>query len=246
MLSGVSGRRKALVFVSEGIDYDITDVMNNSDALTILDETRDAIGAATRANVNIYAIDPRGLTALGEDGIEMMAPPDDPSLRLDMTGLGNDLRNAQDSLRVLSDETGGFAAINANDFSSAFQRIVDENSSYYVMGYYPSNDRRDGRFRRIDVRVTRPGVTVRARKGYVASRGKAPAAKGRQAKAGTSPALADALNSPLPGRWPGPVGVRGLLPRHRAQCRRRTGHSDEPATGHPVPTSSNVGVMSTR
>jgi VWFA-related protein len=121
MLSGVSGRRKALVFVSEGIDYDITDFMNNHDAVTIIDETRDAIGAATRANVNIYAIDPRGLTALGEDGIEMMAPPEDPSLRLDMTGLANDLRTAQDSLRVLSDETGGFAAVNANDFSSAFQ-----------------------------------------------------------------------------------------------------------------------------
>ena len=54
----------------------------------------------------------------------------------------------QDSLRTLAEETGGFASVSSNDFSTAFQRIVDENSSYYVLGYYPTNDKRDGRFRR--------------------------------------------------------------------------------------------------
>ena len=53
----------------------------------------------------------------------------------------------------MSDETGGFAVVNRNDFATAFQRIVDDNSSYYVMGYYSTNDRRDGRFRKIEVRV---------------------------------------------------------------------------------------------
>ena len=197
LLSGVSGRRKALVFFSEGIDYDIMDFMNNHDATTILDATREAIAAATRANVNVYSVDPRGLTTFGEDSMELSPPSDvDPALNLSMTGLLNEGRLSQDSLRVLSEETGGFAALNSNDFSGAFQRIVDENSSYYVMGYYPTNEKRDGSFRRIDVRVSRPGLTVRARRGYVATRGKAPG-KSLAAKTGTSPELADALNSPI-------------------------------------------------
>jgi hypothetical protein len=109
-----------------------------------------------------------------------------------------ELRLSQDSLRVLAEDTGGFAAVNSNDFSNAFDRIVQENSSYYVLGYYPSNDRRDGRYRTIDVRLKRPGLRVRARRGYQAPRGKAPAVKPIDAKEGTSPEVRAALDSPLP------------------------------------------------
>ena len=51
--------------------------------------------------------------------------------------LQNELRLSQDSLRTLSEETGGFAAVNRNDFATAFERIVEDNSSYYVLAYYP-------------------------------------------------------------------------------------------------------------
>ena len=61
----VRGRRKAILFVSEGIDYDIMDVFNNRSASTLIDDTRDTIAAATKANVSIYGIDPRGLTTIG-------------------------------------------------------------------------------------------------------------------------------------------------------------------------------------
>jgi hypothetical protein len=88
--------------------------------------------------------------------------------------------------------------VNRNDFQTAFQRIVDDNSSYYVMGYYSTNDRRDGRFRRIEVRLkNHPNLVVRARKGYVAPRGRAPETKAA-AKDGPSPELKEALESPLP------------------------------------------------
>jgi hypothetical protein len=70
-----------------------------------------------------------------------------------MSSIFNEVRLSQDSLRVMGDETGGFAVVNKNDFRDAFQRIVDDNSSYYVMGYYSTNDRRDGRFRKIEVRL---------------------------------------------------------------------------------------------
>ena len=197
-MAGIHGRRKAMLFISEGIDYDINDVFANRDASTIIDASRDAIGAATRANVAIYSVDPRGLTNLGDEGIEVDSfPTDDPDAGISSQDMMNELRLSQDSLRTLSDETGGFAAVNRNDFASAFERIVRDNSSYYVLGYYPSNDRRDGRFRKIEVRVKRPGVQVRSRKGYQAPRGKAPETK-NAAAAGASAAMRDAMNSPLP------------------------------------------------
>ncbi len=197
-LNGIRGRRKTLIFVSEGIDYDIFDIFNARYASTIVDEARDAIAAATRSNVSIYAVDPRGLTAMGDETIEIGGLPDDTSLGLGSQSLQQELRLSQDSLRVLADETGGFAVVNRNDFSTSFDRIVRESSSYYVLGYYPTNDRRDGRLRKIDVRLTRPGLVVRARKGYVAPRGRAPEPKRADTDASASPAVRDALNSPLP------------------------------------------------
>ena len=195
-LSGVRGRRKAMLFISEGIDYDIHDVFTNRDATTIIDASREAIGAATRANVSIYSIDPRGLSAMGEEGIEVDSFPDDPSTGITSTSMLDELRLSQDSLRTLSEETGGFAAVNRNDFDGAFERVVADNSTYYLLGYYPSNDRRDGRFRKIEVRVRRPGLQVRSRKGYAAPRGRAP--ETRPAGPNTSLAMRDAMNSPLP------------------------------------------------
>lgn len=196
-LGNIHGRRKAMVFFSEGIDYDINDVFNNRSASSIIDTTRDVIAAATRANVAVYGVDPRGLGgAVGDELIEVQSFPAD-------TGLGpesffNEARLGQDSLRVLSDETGGFAAVNRNDFGTAFQRIVNDNSSYYLMGYYSTDSRRNGRFRKIEVRLAnRPGLTVRARKGYVAPRGRAPKTETSSAD-GPSPELRDAIESPLP------------------------------------------------
>jgi len=68
----------------------------------------------------------------------------DPMQGLTPTALNDELLRAQDSLRVLSDETGGFAVVNTNDFAGAFDRIIRDQSSYYVMAYYPTNDKRDG------------------------------------------------------------------------------------------------------
>jgi hypothetical protein len=108
----------------------------------------------------------------------------------------DELRLSQDSLRELSEETGGFAFVNRNNVDEAFDRIVSENSSYYVLGYYAPNDRRDGRFRKIEVRVTRPGITVRARAGTSRR-----AAAGSDHEASNDPletALKAAVESPLP------------------------------------------------
>jgi len=205
LFGGVHGRRKTMLFFSEGIDYDLTDIIRGVDApqssaTTIMADIQDAIAATARSNVSIYSIDPRGLTDGSEDAISVgqFADQDDPTAGrgIGLGGLANELRVSQDSLRQLSDQSGGFAAVNSNDFSSAFERIVRDNSSYYVLAYYPPSDKRDGKFHRIEVRVVdRPGLVVRSRRGYNAPRGKpAPV----NTKTGGMPQdLFDTINSPL-------------------------------------------------
>jgi hypothetical protein len=75
---------------------------------------------------------------------------------------------------------------------------VAENSSYYVLAYYPPNPKRDGKFHNIQVRVTRPGLTVRARKGYAAPTGKEASVAPPKAGSTITPEAREALQSPLP------------------------------------------------
>ena len=195
-LAGIRGRRKAVVFFSEGLNYNVTDPINNPHATDVQREIRDLVSSATRGNVNVYSVDPRGVVTGMEDAIEISGLPSDNSIK--MTDLLDEVRLEQDSLRVIADETGGFAVLNQNDFRTGFKRILDDNSSYYVLGYYPTNDKRDGRFRTIQVKVLKPGLTVRARRGYAAP---APGKKddaSKAAKAGaSSPQLHEALDSPV-------------------------------------------------
>ncbi|MQA30468.1 MAG: VWA domain-containing protein [Luteitalea sp.] len=209
---GVRGRRKTMMLISEGIDYDLSDVIRRWDAPAsgasgIMDDIRETIAATARSNVSIYAIDPRGLSG-GEDNITVggfansdapgtsdsgasVAPPGD----IGMSSLMSELRMSQDSLRQLADESGGFAVVNANDFRGAFDRVVRDNSSYYVLAYYPPTTKRDGKFHRIEVKVNRPGLRVRSRRGYASPKGNPP----RPATTGgMTPELREAINSPIP------------------------------------------------
>ena len=195
-MAGIRGRRKAVVFFSEGIDYDVMNPIQNKYASDISDETKDAIAAASRANVSFYGIDPRGLGAMFYETMELQGLPEDNSLGT--STLQQELRLSQDSLRVLSDETGGFAAVNQNDLKTAFARIIQDNSSYYVLGYYSNDERRDGRFRSVEVKVKRPGMTVRARKGYLSPKGRPKETAVTSQNQKVTPALREALDSPVP------------------------------------------------
>ena len=83
---------------------------------------------ANRANTTIYTIDPRGLVGMP-----------DLDQKVDMMDYQNYITTSQNSLRVLAEQTGGFATINQNDFMKALKRIDAETSDYYVLGYYSSN-----------------------------------------------------------------------------------------------------------
>jgi len=182
-LEKVQNRRKAVIYVSSGYDFNpfeqsrleetarrmhvetselesdpffrtqqSAQLLSESDLIRELTElTR----AANRANATIYTIDPRGLVA----GPDMDA-------EVGTTEWNAYVRDTQDSLRTLSEQTGGLAVVNQNDFDKALKRIDQETSDYYVLGYYSKNPDPLKRRRRIEVRVTRAGVNVWNRTEY--------------------------------------------------------------------------------
>lgn len=121
----------------------------------LIRELAELTRAANRANATLYTIDPRGLVA-GQD-LDEEVPTQE---------WNNYLRETQDSLRVLAEETGGIAVVNQNDFDKALKRIDAETSDYYVLGYYSSNPDPLKRRRRIEVRTTRDGLKVYGRTEY--------------------------------------------------------------------------------
>jgi VWFA-related protein len=166
-VEGVRGLRKALLYFGEGLDYNVLDPFNSRESDTVLNGVKDAIAAATRANAAIYTIDARGLSA-EQVPIDLQGRPiAEQNTGLSAFDFQNEILLARQSLQTLSEQTGGYALVNSNDYTRAFERVVRENSAYYVLGYYPTDDRQGDRFRTIDVRVKRQGVQVRARRGYV-------------------------------------------------------------------------------
>jgi VWFA-related protein len=164
----VRGRRKSLVMFSEGVNYQLNEPFGMRSVSDVVRATQDTLSAAARANVTLYTIDPRGLVGAGTDFMQMTGPgmPNGST----QVAMIDELQRTQDSLRVLAEETGGFATIGANSLSSAFDRLVDSNSRYYVLGYTPPDDPREGRFHKIELRAKRPGLTVTARRGYATPR----------------------------------------------------------------------------
>lgn len=108
-------------------------------ALNHRERVRDITGIANRSNVSFYPFAPLRL----ESELKTLA-----------------------MLRGLAEDTDGIAIVNTNNFGEGMRRVIADTSSYYLLGYRPTNDRLDGRFRRITVRISRPGVQVRARRGY--------------------------------------------------------------------------------
>ena len=134
-------------------------------ASDLIRELAELTRAANRANATIYTIDPRGLVA-GPD-VDVDVPMQDWLAFI---------RQSQDSLRVLAEETGGIAVVNQNDFDKALKRIDNETSDYYVIGYYSTNPDPLRRTRRIEIRTTRDGVNVRGRESYTLRPSPPPAA----------------------------------------------------------------------
>ncbi|HZP47221.1 MAG TPA: VWA domain-containing protein [Vicinamibacterales bacterium] len=120
-------------------------------------DLRNVYDEANRQNVSIYAVDPRGLP-----GFEFDIDENVGSARVDQQYLNSTM----DTLRTLAENTDGRAIVNRNDIDVAMKQIMRDSSAYYLLGYNSSQAPSDGKFHEIKVRVKRPGVQIRARKGY--------------------------------------------------------------------------------
>jgi VWFA-related protein len=191
-MANMKGRRKSILYVTTGIGTSVYEAIDYDGGVrsVAIEDLHGAITAATRGNVSIYPMDPGGITP-GRDVSEQGVPdPDNTIPEPSLTTVGR----LQD-LRSLAETTGGFAIVNTNNYTDAYERVVRENSSYYVIGFSTSTPHTDGRFHKVEIKVKRPGLQVRSRGGYLAPlRRKTPIIT----RASTlAPAVADALQSPI-------------------------------------------------
>ncbi len=207
-VSTIRTRRKVLLWFSEGVDVEMPQRTGtepwagqrgaaSAEQARARDRALEAMSIATRSDLIVYGIDPRGLRGADLELAQVGSIASDPTLGPGTATLHQETLRDQTTLRTVSEYTGGFAVVNTSQFGTAFDRIFEENSSYYMLGYYPTNRRRDGKFRKIDVRVNRPGVNVRARRGYLAPSDK-DQTLGRNSIAGAPAQLQDALTRPIP------------------------------------------------
>ena len=176
-LSLVQGR-KSLLYFSEGLTV----------PPAVEDLFQTTVSTANRSNVSVYAFDARGLrvrspseetklalglardTALSDQVSGAMPDEAVPTMAIDPLEMSQDaLRlNRQGVLRDLAESTGGFLVAETNDLRPGLERVVADLRAYYEVGYVPPNPKADGRWRAISVKVSRPGVVVRTRRGYYA------------------------------------------------------------------------------
>ena len=168
---------KTIVFFSEGF------FLNDKVA-----ELRQAVGMAARAGAHFYTIDARGLNK----GSASSAMFDQQVVSGDF-GQQQRFDTQTDGMNSLAVDTGGFAIRNENNFARALDEIQQDAGTYYVVSYATSNPAFDGKYRSIDVAVDRPGVKVRARRGYLALE---PAALLRASPAPSAPATGATARAP--------------------------------------------------
>lgn len=133
-------------------------------------ELRAAVDRAVKANLAVYPVDVRGLEVVVPGGDARQA-----------SGGGTDVFSGratnrqferqvatQDTLAALAADTGGRVSFDTNDLSGVYERVVEDSASYYVLGYTSGNSAKDGKFRRLKIRVGRPDLEVEHRSGYYA------------------------------------------------------------------------------
>lgn len=120
---------------------------------------RELLSKAQRANVSFYPVDPRGLAVF------------DTPISRPVGSVADDfasLTNQRDGLMTLANNTDGMALISSNDLHASMRKLSDSLSAYYLLGYYSTNTKFDGGYRRLEVKVKKPDIKLKARRGYYA------------------------------------------------------------------------------
>lgn len=153
--------KKSLLYFSGGISRD---GIENQASL------RAAVNSAVRANLSIYSVDTRGLQAVSPLG-DASTGSIRGSGAFNGAALTNNMNSnfaSQEVMATLSSDTGGKAFFDSNDFAPAFAQVQRDTSAYYAIGFHSSNPARDGKYRKLAIKINRPGVKLEYRPGYYA------------------------------------------------------------------------------
>src|SRR3984885_13297135 len=153
--------KKSLLYFSGGIQRD---GIENQASL------RATINSAVRANLAIYSVDTRGLqavTALGDASTGSLRGTGAYSGGALLNNMNNNFAT-QEMMGTLSSDTGGKAFFDSNDFAPAFAQVERDTSAYYAIGFRSTNPVRDGKYRKLTIKINRPGVKLEYRPGYYA------------------------------------------------------------------------------
>ncbi len=199
--------RKSVILVTDGFVHDPS-----------LEDFKQVVEASRRANAAIYSVDSIGLAGMPvEFGAESASPIADQ----DVGAAFMDASLSTEGNDDLADDTGGFSVRNANDLTRGIERIADESRVYYLLGYIPTNAKQDGKFRKIEVKLNRKDVKIRARKGYYAPLEGGKRVAEEKGVARVDPQFQEALDSPyeagdIPLRMTAYVFGEGLMGKANA------------------------------
>ncbi len=162
--------RKSILLISDGFRiYSRDDPSRNYRALSAL---RHLIDEANRATVVIYTMNAMGLQTVGLTAADSTARMDSAQLEQQLSNRRTAAFESQEGLDYLARETGGIAIRNNNDLSGGIRRVIEDQKSYYLIGYRPEEstfDAKTGRrtFHKLSLKVSRPGkFSVRMRNGF--------------------------------------------------------------------------------
>ena len=187
-MGSVGARSRAILFVTEGSPVA---AVSQLEGFTFFNQSTGA-DQPLRSSVPIYPIDPRGLTSLNDELIEV-GPTALENVFAKSPGqmLLDEVASSRERMQSLALDTGGFVIAN-NNVDEGLERIVRWSSTYYSLGYYAKNGRRDGKYHRIEVKVNRPGIRVLARQGYLSPH------QTRAGRANAGASLRDTLDATFP------------------------------------------------
>ena len=154
--------RKSLIYFSSGVST--TGVENNA-------QIRSTVDNANRSNMSIYTVDSQGLVALPPGG-DASRPSSGGGMfgGAGMLGQRNNLSSSQETLITLSHDTGGRSFSDTNDLSLAMKQVQADTNVYYVLGYFSTNRKEDGKYRKIRIELNRSDVKIAHRPGYFATK----------------------------------------------------------------------------
>jgi VWFA-related protein len=208
-LAAIPNRRKTIVLLSPGAPVGFSG-RGGGCATWLAEELKDMYRVAQRANINIYGIDPAGYGGYAEYLMKPIRRGGRAARPMSQGAAEAAARTRRDFLEVTANHTGARAFVTHKDQAFGIEQIFVEDSSYYLVGYQSTNGAPDGKFRKVDVKVRRPGVTVRARSGYYAADGTRLEARETQELASSNDLGLSGLTRPtgLPLRAMAPVLAR--------------------------------------